>query len=128
MPAVNAPSRRRAAIATLLAVLWTALWPLLSSAHALASSGSMPLCHMAGMQVAADEPAENPTDGMPQPAKQHCPLCIMAFLAMASAPSLVPADRIAPFDLAREYRAVVHPADLSTRLPESRAPPSFLSI
>jgi hypothetical protein len=60
----------------------------------------------------------------PQPGKQHCPLCIMGFLAMASATPVIPAERIAPMDLARIYRARIHPADLSARLAESRAPPS----
>jgi hypothetical protein len=79
------------------------------------------------MQVGMDEPVMDPPGGSPQPGKQHCPLCIMAFLAMASAPSLIPADRIAPADLSRGFRDAVHPADLSARLAESRAPPLFLA-
>ena len=124
MPLVNLRLRRFAAIVALLSVAWTALWPLVSSAHALAFADAMPLCHQAGMLVGADEPAMDPASPSPQPGKQHCPLCIMAFLAMASAPSIVPAERIAPIDLAREFRDRITPADLSARLPESRAPPS----
>ena len=120
-------NRRIVAWCALVAVAWVALWPLITTAHALASAESMPLCHQAGMRVGADEPVMDPTGGAPQPEKQHCPLCIMAFLAMASAPSLVPADRIAPEDLAREFRDAVHPADLSARLAESRAPPPLLA-
>ena len=116
--------RRRIAAIVLACLAWTALWPLVSSAHALASAaGDVPLCHQAGMQVGADESAMDPAGGSPQPGRQHCPLCIMGFLAMASTPSLVPADRIAPDDLAREFQDAVHPADLSARLAESRAPP-----
>ena len=127
---VNIRLRRLAAALATLAVAWTALWPLIGAAHMLAFADAVPLCHQAGMQVAADEPADEPgaAPAAPQPAKQHCPLCIMAFLAMPSSPDVVAADRIAPVDLAREFRDVVHPANLSTRLPESRAPPaSFLA-
>jgi hypothetical protein len=123
MPSVTLPLRRLAAIATLLSVAWTALWPLVASAHALAASDAVPLCHQAGMQVGADEPSTDGPSQAPLPRKQHCPLCIMVFLAMASAPAIVPAERIAPVDLAREFRDRITPADLSARLPESRAPP-----
>ena len=116
-------NRRILALCTLLAVAWTALWPLVSSAHALATAGDMPLCHMAGMQVAADEPAMDMQSPSPQPGKQHCPLCIMGFLAMASYTPVIPAERIAPIDLSSAYREGLRPADLSVRLAESRAPP-----
>jgi hypothetical protein len=121
------PSTRRAFAAIVLACLaWTALWPLVSSAHALVTSEAMPLCHQAGMQVGLDEPVMDPASPSPQPGKQHCPLCIMGFLAVATTVPVVPADRIAPCDLARAYRDRVYPANLSTRLAESRAPPSFV--
>jgi Protein of unknown function (DUF2946). len=126
MSPVSLRIRRNTAIATLLCVVWTALWPVVASAHALALGDSMPLCHQAGMQVGADEPSTDDTKA-PQPGKQHCPLCIMAFLAMPSAPTLVAPDRLAPLDLSRGIREAVRPADLSARLPESRAPPSFLA-
>lgn len=120
-------NRRILALCTLLSVAWTALWPLVSSAHALATAGDMPLCHMAGMQAGADEPAMDMQSPSPQPGKQHCPLCIMGFLAMASHTPVVAAERIAPIDLSRAYRDAVHPADLSARLAESRAPPASLA-
>jgi hypothetical protein len=84
----------------------------------------MPLCHQAGMQVGADEPVLDEQGRAPQPGKQHCPLCILAFLAMASASGVVAAERIAPVDLAPDFHSSLRPADLSARLPESRAPPS----
>jgi len=124
---VSSSTRRATALATLLCVLWTALWPVVASAHALAQGDAMPLCHQAGMQVGADEPSSDGPTQAPQPGKQHCPLCIMAFLAMPSAPSVAAPDRIAPIDLSRDFRNVVQPADLSARLPESRAPPSCLA-
>ena len=124
---VSSSTRRATALATLLCVVWTALWPVVASAHALAQGDAMPLCHQAGMQVGADESPSDGTTQAPQPGKQHCPLCIMAFLAMPSTATLAAADRIAPIDLSRGVRNVVHPADLSARLPESRAPPSFLA-
>jgi hypothetical protein len=123
MPLVNHRTRRATALATLLCVVWTALWPVVASAHALASADAMPLCHQAGMQVGADEPSTDGPSKVPQPGKQHCPLCIMVFLAMPSAPTIAAPDRLAPVDLAGDVRDTVHPADLSARLPESRAPP-----
>ena len=116
-------NRRIVATLSLAAVLWVALWPLITSVHASVFGQAMPLCHQAGMQVGADEPAMDMQSRSRQPGKQHCPLCIMAFLAMSPAPAVIAPDRIAPADLAREFHARIHPADLSTRLGESRAPP-----
>lgn len=116
-------NRRIVALCALLAVTWTALWPLVASAHALASAEAMPLCHQAGMQVGADEAPAGGMPAVPESPRQHCPLCIMAFFAMPSAPALVAADRVAPVDLAADFRSATQPADLSARLPESRAPP-----
>jgi hypothetical protein len=121
-------NRRIVALCALLAVAWTALWPLVAAAHALAFEDAMPLCHQAGLQVSADEMAADDSPGVPAAPKQHCPLCIMAFLAMPAAAAIVPADRIAPVDLARGFRDVDHPASLSTRLPESRAPPASSQV
>ena len=118
--------RRIVSWLALVAVAWAALWPLITAAHALASAESMPLCHQAGMQVGVDEPVMDSTGTAPAPTKQHCPLCIIAFVAMGSAPAVVAADRIAPTDLAREYRGHLEPADLSARFPESRAPPPVI--
>jgi hypothetical protein len=121
-------NRRIAALCALLAVTWTALWPLVSTAHAFAFGDSMPLCHQAGMQVGADEAAPADASGPAQPSRQHCPLCIMAFFAMTSPPVLVTGATPAPADIANDLRAAVLPADLTVRLPESRAPPVFASI
>ncbi|HET9577224.1 MAG TPA: DUF2946 family protein [Usitatibacter sp.] len=117
-------NRRIVALCALLAVAWTALWPLIASAHALAFAESMPLCHQAGMQVGADEASNDETPAAPQSPKQHCPLCIMAFFAMPAATAIVAADRIAPVDLSSDFRSAASPADLTARLPESRAPPA----
>ena len=127
MSRVKLRTRRATALATLLCVVWTALWPVVSSAHALSQGDAMPLCHQAGTMVGADEPSSDGPREAPQPGKQHCPLCILAFLAMPSAPSIPAQHRIAPDDLSRHFRIAVQPADLSARLPESRAPPSSLA-
>ena len=72
--------RRLIAAATALSIAWTALWPLVSAAHSMAADEAVPLCHQAGMQVAPDmAPMQAP--GAPKQSKQHCPLCVMAFLA-----------------------------------------------
>src|SRR5512141_363380 len=115
--------RRIVAFCAVLAVAWTALWPLVSAAHALAFAESMPLCHQAGMQVEADQAPDDAT-GPTQSSKQHCPLCIMAFFAMTSPPVIVAPATSAPADLANDLRAAARPADLATRRPESRAPPA----
>ncbi|HET9652621.1 MAG TPA: DUF2946 family protein [Usitatibacter sp.] len=117
-------NRRIVALCVLLALAWTALWPLVSAAHALAFADSVPLCHQAGMQVGADEAAGDETPAAPDSAKQHCPLCIMAFFAMPAAPAVVAADHIAPVDLSSDFRSSDRPADLTARLPDSRAPPA----
>ena len=119
-------TRRLAAFAAMLAVAWVALWPLVSAAHALAFSEPVPLCHQAGLQVGTDEA---PEDGMPIPPhspKQHCPLCILAFFGMASPVPTVALAHATPQDLGRDFRSAARPADLSSRLPESRAPPAFV--
>lgn len=71
-------------LVTTLAVAWTSLWPLVSSAHALLTSEPVELCHQAGMQVAPGEMPMKP--GAPQEGKQHCPLCVMAFYGAFEAP------------------------------------------
>jgi hypothetical protein len=112
----------------LFAVAWVALWPLVTTAHALTGAEPMPLCHQAGMQVDIGEPVEDDPTLTRHPIRQHCPLCILVILAVGTAQvTVVAVDRIAPVDLARDFRDAIHPADLSARLPESRAPPSFLA-
>jgi hypothetical protein len=117
---------RIVALVTTLAVAWTALWPLVSSAWLLANDEAMPLCHQAGMQVTADmpsPPSEPGSPGSPARSKQHCPLCIMAFLAAFEPPVVAPA----PVHLDRDsapgpYWAALRAA-VEVQLPESRAPP-----
>lgn len=116
---------RIVALATVIAVAWTALWPLVSSAWLVASNEAMPLCHQAGMQVTPDmAPPEVPeTPGHPAGAKQHCPLCIMAFLAAFEPPVVAPAPQHLDRDSAPgPYWATLR-GSVEIQLPESRAPP-----
>lgn len=116
--------RRIVCLLTTLSVAWTALWPLVSSAHALWANEGMPLCHQAGMQVAPDEmPMQEAAPGVPAAPKQHCPLCIMAFYA-----GFAPAAEVAPpqfFTTAPHRDAVSVPAPqrFAQYVPPSRAPP-----
>ena len=81
--AVTTP-RRSLWVFTTFTVVWMALWPLVTSAHALIASEPVELCHQAGMQVA---PGEMPMkQGVPAEGKQHCPLCVMAFYGAFEAP------------------------------------------
>ena len=119
--------RRRIALLAAFAVLATALWPLATSLGYAANGEAMPLCHMAGMQVAADSmPMPMPESGDHAPApRQHCPLCVMVFFG-AFAPELAAPPYIAivvarigppiPEPLARRFVVV---------LPGSRAPPAI---
>lgn len=117
--------RRIVSLLAIFAVAWTALWPLVSSAHAAFSSEPVMLCHQAGMDVSPDEaPTQSSTPGS---GKTHCPLCIMAFYVAFVATPPVP-----PF----LFSTVVVTADrdhepllsrFESRLPPSRAPPSLLS-
>jgi hypothetical protein len=116
-------SRRLIAACTSLAVLWTALWPLVSSAHLLGVDEPMPLCHQAGMQVSPDmAPPVDPA--APKESKQHCPLCVMAFLVAFQAPAMVPAPAELPGGLARDAYWAPLPAGIAVQLPPSRAPPA----
>lgn len=114
-------ARRILALLTAVAVAWTALWPLVSSAHALAMSEEMPLCHQAGTQVAPGLAPMSP-DAPGEP-RQHCPLCVMAFLAAFAPEPVVAADhaRHLPDDLPESRPSTAF--DLSLQLPPSRAPP-----
>ena len=114
--------RRLIASLAAFAVLATALWPLATSLGYAANDESVPLCHQAGMQVAADSMP------MPQPGdrdapRQHCPLCVMVFFG-AFAPELAPPPYVASV-VARVEQVL--PAPLARRfvvaLPGSRAPP-----
>ena len=117
---------RRASIAAFaaLAVAWTALAPFTTALRE--SSGEMPLCHQAGMQVDA---ASSPLPAMPGEAparKTHCPLCVMVFFAAFAPDAVVP-----PHELHAAERAVVSRAPqlrhrLAVALPQGRAPPISL--
>ena len=114
--------RRLVAATAALAVAWTALWPLVTSAERVVAGEAMPLCHQAGMQV---EPGSVPMDPAPGSGerKQHCPLCVMAFLA-AFSPPVVPASpppALAGATVAMPDSGPRLAADFS--LPQSRAPP-----
>ena len=119
--------RQRIALFALLTVLWAALWPLISSAHAFLAAEPVMLCHQAGMQVAPDEAPSAPADPADHgSARVHCPLCIMAFYVSHAAPPEVPAPqfwtRVAP----RDAHFTVLFARFEAPLPPSRAPPSAL--
>jgi hypothetical protein len=114
--------RRIIALVALLAVGWTALWPLVSAAHA-SGSGPMPLCHQAGGMVAMDEAPSVPAgpDRMP---RQHCPLCIMAFYCgFAQAPN-APVFMFSTVIVLRDVHCAQHTHSVEIALPFGRAPPS----
>ncbi|MGZ5113874.1 MAG: DUF2946 family protein [Usitatibacter sp.] len=108
--------RRLIALLTTLAVAWTALWPLVSSARALASSEPMALCHQAGMQV---DPGEAPA----QEGKQHCPLCIMAFYGAFSPSVSIPPLQFSVGSVSLDAYCTPLAADVAVHLPQGRAPP-----
>ena len=116
--------RRLIAFFAALCVAWTALWPLVSAAHAAAMNDAPePLCHQAGSQVAMGEMPVKP--GAPDgKAKLHCPLCVMAFYG-AFGPELGPAARLFSCDcVTLEAYCPPHRAGLEVQLPQSRAPPA----
>ena len=116
--------RRLVAFTAALAVAWTALWPLMSSAKLIASGEAMPLCHQAGMMV---DPSVSPEEQGPHPkdAKQHCPLCIMAFYTGTSMPLLPPAPTHLDGAPPVEAHCAPIPGGTETPLPPSRAPPAL---
>jgi DUF2946 family protein len=119
-------TRRSIALVASLAVLATALWPLLTSLTAAAGGEPVPLCHQAGMQVAADSmPMTAP--GEPAPPRSHCPLCVLVFFA-AFAPELVAPSFVA-LALATAPSPAAPPLQrrFTVALPESRAPPVLLA-
>ena len=116
--------RRLVAITTALAVAWTALWPLVSSAKLIASGEAMPLCHQAGMQV---DPSVSPEEqgSHPKQPKQHCPLCVMAFFAGKSMPVVaLPPPQLAGIAASQPHCAAL-PSGIEVALPQSRAPPAL---
>ena len=123
--------RRIITFAVALSVLWTALWPLVSSAYLAASDQSMPMCHQAGMQVSPDMPPMEMPAADRKPAgdsapKQHCPLCLMAFLAAFSPPVIAPQPPRADAGAASNTYWAPLPSGIEVQLPQGRAPPSTL--
>lgn len=117
-------SRRLIAFLALLAVGWTALWPLISAAHAAGTSQPMPLCHMAGAMVPMDEAPQQP--GAPQGERRlHCPLCIMAFYAGFFAPPAAPPFQFSIITVVADDYCAPKPHGLEVALPFGRAPPAF---
>jgi hypothetical protein len=117
---------RRAFVAclALLAVAWTALWPLVSAAHASYAHEAMPLCHQAGMAVAMDAPVEGEPGAPHPPPRFHCPLCIMAVYA-GFAPRLHVEPPVFRCVVAfGDAHCAATPDDVSLALPPSRAPPA----
>ena len=113
------------AVVTALAVGWTSLWPLVAAARALAAAEHEPLCHQAGTQVAPDRAPLGPAaPGGPGEPRQHCPLCVFAFLgAFAAAPGVVPPAFVAHAPAVPVALAPPR-AGLEVALPQGRAPPS----
>lgn len=119
--------RRGVALAATFAVLATALWPLVSSWAAQMRHEAVPLCHQAGMQVAADSmptPASPEDESVP---RSHCPLCVLVFFA-AFAPTVAPPPHVATVLAIVQQPAPALAAHRSTViLPGSRAPPPALA-
>ena len=119
--------RRAVALVATFAVLGTALWPLVASWMADLRHEAVPLCHQAGLQVAADSMPMQDSPGGDKAPQSHCPLCVLVFFA-AFAPALAPPPYVAvamtvvrepdPAPLARRFAVV---------LPGSRAPPDALA-
>jgi hypothetical protein len=115
-------ARRFVAFLALLAVGWTALWPLVSAAHARATSQPVLLCHQAGGVVPMDEAPTAP--GAPGTPKQHCPLCIMAFYCGFCEPPRAPDFSFPTALVVRDVVAVAHTHGVEVALPFGRAPPA----
>ena len=120
--------RRTLAAVAAIAVLLTALWPLATSLGYAASDEAVPLCHQAGLQVAADSMPMPDEPGAPAPRKSHCPLCVLVFFAafapeVAAPPYVALAIREAPAPLPAPFHR-----RLAVVIPGSRAPPSFLAV
>ena len=111
--------RRLVSFIAILAVAWTALWPLVTSLEAKIVGGEMPLCHQAGMQV-------DPNEAPAQEGKIHCPLCVMAFYVAFDAPITEPEFHLVGHAIALDAPFATHAHRVAIHLPESRAPPVSL--
>jgi hypothetical protein len=122
--------RRILAAFTALAIAWTALWPLVSAARAVAMGMPVPLCHQAGSQVAMGEMPDQPDQpGAPEGApKFHCPLCVMAFYAAFGPALQVPPSTFSTVSVTLDTYSSPLPAGTEVQLPQSRAPPAFPTI
>jgi hypothetical protein len=120
-------TRRGIALLATFAVLATALWPLVSSWAASMRHEPVPLCHQAGMQVAADSmpmPASPDEKGAPQ---SHCPLCVLVFFA-AFAPTVAPPPYVAlVMAVVQQYLPALPARRFTVVLPGSRAPPQIIA-
>ena len=120
-------SRRIIAFLALLAVGWTALWPLVSAAHARITSESLPLCHQVGGMMTMDEAPSAPADPAGKP-RQHCPLCVMAFFAGFTPAPQAPVFVFSTVTPLHDAHFVQHTQSVGIGLPFGRAPPaSFLA-
>jgi hypothetical protein len=108
--------QRIVGLLTVLAVAWTAMWPVVASARAAFAHEQVMLCHQAGMQV-------DPSAPVPGQGKTHCPLCIMAFYG-AFTPALVASPAFFSVASVRnDHHAAPLAAEVGVHLPQGRAPP-----
>jgi hypothetical protein len=121
--------RQAIALATILVVAWTALWPLVSAAHSQWMGEEVMLCHQAGMMVAPGEaPQKAPQGPGSKPGETHCPLCIMAFYGSAAAPLAVPSFEFSTLSVHLAVYDATPSRDFPVALPQGRAPPTSLPL
>ena len=118
---------RIAACLAIVAVAWTALWPLVSSVEARLAGDDLPLCHQAGMMVAPDAMPQSP-DGPRPDGSTHCPLCIMAFYGAHAALPEAPQPPVTIVRLALAVERAPLLSSFESPVPPSRAPPLSLAI
>ena len=120
---------RIASCLAMVAVAWTALWPLVSSVEARLAGGDMPLCHQAGMMVAPDAmPQSQGPEGPRRDGGTHCPLCIMAFYGAHAALPEAPQPQVTIVRLALAVERAPLLSPFESPVPPSRAPPPSLAI
>ncbi|HUP31284.1 MAG TPA: DUF2946 family protein [Usitatibacter sp.] len=117
---------RRSLVASFaaLAVAWTALAPFTTALRE--SSGEMPLCHQAGMQVDAASSPLPAAPGQAPERKTHCPLCVMVFFAAFAPEAVVPSFHVTAAERTLEHRVAQLRHLLVVALPQGRAPPVSL--
>ena len=82
--------RRLVPFALIVAILATAMAPLLGALREASGGEPIPLCHQAGMQVDAASAPLSADPGEVPTRKTHCPLCVMVFFGAFGAAPLVP--------------------------------------